>query len=68
MDRFHGSEKVETSKYPEGDMIGLIIFAVSGAATGVMTAWAMDFKSRRELIQGAVGGLVVGVVMGLMIG
>jgi len=49
-------------------MMGLILFAASGAITGLMIGWALDFKTKKELIQSAVGGCIVGIAMALMIG
>ena len=48
-------------------MQGFIAFIAGGVLTGVITAWSMDFRSRKELIQGAVGGLIVGLAMALLL-
>ena len=45
------------------NLANLISFAIGGAVSGVIIAWSMDFKTPRELVQGALGGLVVGVLM-----
>jgi hypothetical protein len=44
-----------------------LIFLFVGALSGVILAWALDMKTRRELIQGAVGGLIVGLMMSAML-
>jgi hypothetical protein len=46
---------------------GFITFALGGAVSGVIIAWSMDFRSRKELAQGAVGGLIVGLAMALLL-
>jgi threonine/homoserine/homoserine lactone efflux protein len=48
-------------------IIGFLIFALGGAAAGAITAWSLDFRSRKELIQGAAGGLIVGLGMALLL-
>ncbi len=48
-------------------MLGMLTFAVGGVLSGVMIAWSMDFKTARELIQGGLGGLTVGVLMALLL-
>ena len=45
------------------NLANLISFAIGGAVSGVIIAWSMDFKSPKELAQGALGGLAVGVIM-----
>ncbi len=47
--------------------INLISFSIGGAVSGAIIAWSMDFKSPKELAQGALGGLVVGVAMTLLL-
>lgn len=49
------------------NLVNLISFGIGGAVSGVIIAWAMDFKSPKELAQGAVGGLIVGVLMTLLL-
>lgn len=44
-----------------------LIFLFVGVLSGVILAWALDMKTRRELIQGAVGGLIVGLMMSAML-
>lgn len=48
-------------------MLGYLTFAVGGIASGVIIAWSMDWKSPKELAQGAVGGLLVGLGMALLL-
>ena len=45
-------------------MIGLI---AAGAIAGGVIAYAMDMKSPKELVQGAVGGLIAGLLVALML-
>jgi len=44
-----------------------IIFLFVGAVSGLIIAWALDMKSPRELLQGAVGGLIAGLLMAAML-
>jgi len=44
-----------------------IIFLLVGAISGVIIAWALDMKSPKELLQGAVGGLIAGLLMAAML-
>lgn len=39
----------------------------AGALAGVMIAWALDMSSPKELAQGAVGGVIAGVLMAAML-
>ncbi len=48
-------------------MLGYLTFALGGVASGVIIAWSMDWKSPKELAQGAVGGLIVGLGMALLL-
>jgi hypothetical protein len=41
----------------------LISLSVGGAISGAIIAWSMDFRTPKEIAQGAFGGLVVGVAM-----
>jgi uncharacterized membrane protein len=38
-----------------------------GAVSGAILAWAMDFRTPRGLLQGAVGGLIAGLLMVLLL-
>jgi len=42
-------------------------FLFAGAVSGVIIAYALDMKTPKELIQGAVGGLIAGLLMALML-
>jgi len=44
-----------------------LIFLFIGTVSGVIIAFAMDMISRRELIKGAVGGLIAGFLMAAML-
>lgn len=44
-----------------------IIFLFVGAVSGVIIAWALDMNSPKELLQGAVGGLIAGFLMSAML-
>jgi hypothetical protein len=45
----------------------LVAFLACGAASGVILAWSMDFRTPRGLLQGAVGGLIAGGLMVLLL-
>ena len=48
--------------------MGLFLaFLAAGAVAGVIIAFALDMKSPKELIQGAVGGLLTGLLMALLL-
>jgi len=38
-----------------------------GALSGVIIAWSLDMKSPKELVQGAVGGFIAGLLMAAML-
>jgi uncharacterized membrane protein YeaQ/YmgE (transglycosylase-associated protein family) len=44
-----------------------IAFLFVGLISGILTAWALDMKSPKELLQGAVGGLIAGLLMAAML-
>jgi hypothetical protein len=48
-------------------VLTILSFLFAGAISGVIIAWALDMKSPRELIQGALGGLIAGLLMALML-
>ncbi len=48
-------------------MLTWIMFLFVGALSGVLIAWAMDMTSPKELLQGAVGGLIAGFLMSAML-
>jgi hypothetical protein len=41
--------------------------AIGGVFSGVVIAWSMDWRSPKELAQGAVGGLLVGLGMAALL-
>jgi hypothetical protein len=43
------------------------MFLFVGTLSGVITAFALDMKSPKELAQGAVGGLIAGLLMAAML-
>lgn len=44
-----------------------IIFLFVGTISGTMITYALDMHSRRELVQGAIGGLIAGFLMSAML-
>ena len=48
-------------------MLTWIAFLFVGGVSGVLTAWALDMKTPKELLQGAVGGLIAGLLMSAML-
>jgi hypothetical protein len=44
-----------------------LIFAIVGILSGAIIAWALDMYSPRELLQGAAGGLIAGLLMAAML-
>jgi hypothetical protein len=48
-------------------LLTFLSFLFAGAVSGVIIAYALDMKSTKELIQGAVGGLIAGLLMALML-
>lgn len=48
-------------------MLTWLIFMFIGTISGVIIAFALDMNSWRELIQGAVGGLIAGFLMAAML-
>jgi uncharacterized membrane protein len=44
-----------------------IVFLAAGAVSGVVIAFALDMKSPKELAQGALGGLITGLIMALLL-
>jgi len=43
------------------------MFLFVGALSGAIIAWALDMKTGKELAQGAVGGLIAGLLMAAML-
>jgi len=48
-------------------VLTIISFLFAGAISGVIIAYSMDMKTPRELLQGAAGGLIAGLLMALML-
>ncbi|MBW2038950.1 MAG: hypothetical protein JRI46_05035 [Deltaproteobacteria bacterium] len=48
-------------------MLTIIIFLFVGAVSGVIIAFALDMNSRKEIFQAAIGGLIAGFLMALML-
>lgn len=48
-------------------MLTWLMFLFVGAISGLILAWALDMHSPRELAQGAVGGLIAGLLMAAML-
>ncbi|MEW6348854.1 MAG: hypothetical protein AB1646_07300 [Thermodesulfobacteriota bacterium] len=48
-------------------MLTWIMFLFVGALSGTIIAWALDMCSPKELIQGAAGGLIAGLLMAAML-
>ncbi len=48
-------------------MLTWIIFLFVGTLSGIIIAWALDMKSPKELLQGALGGLIAGFLMSSML-
>jgi len=44
-----------------------IIFAFVGMLSGLIIAWALEMNSPKELLQGALGGLIAGLLMSAML-
>ena len=44
-----------------------ILFLFVGALSGLIIAWALDMNSPKELLQGAAGGLIAGLLMSAML-
>ena len=48
-------------------MLTYITFTFVGALSGVIMAFALDMTTPKEIIQGAVGGIIAGFLMSLML-
>ncbi len=47
-------------------MLTFIAFLCAGAVSGAIMAYALDMKTPKELAQGALGGLIAGLLVGCM--
>jgi hypothetical protein len=45
----------------------ILVFILAGAVTGLMTTYALDMKKPKELAQGALGGVIVGIILALLV-
>lgn len=48
-------------------MLTWIAFLFVGSISGVIIAYALDMSSPKELFQGAIGGLIAGLMMSAML-
>ncbi|MGC8657494.1 MAG: hypothetical protein ACP5U1_00300 [Desulfomonilaceae bacterium] len=48
-------------------MLLWIIFAFVGILSGLIIAYALEMNSPKELFQGALGGLIAGILMSAML-
>ena len=48
-------------------MLTIISFIFAGAISGVIIAYALDMKTMKEILQGALGGVIAGLLMALML-
>ncbi len=48
-------------------MLTILSFLFAGAFSGVIIAYSLDMKTPKELLQGAVGGLIAGFLMAMML-
>jgi len=48
-------------------VLTILSFLFAGALSGVIIAYSMEMKTAKELIQGAVGGLIAGILMAIML-
>ncbi|UCH78495.1 MAG: hypothetical protein JSU81_00680 [Candidatus Coatesbacteria bacterium] len=42
-------------------------FLIAGAVSGVIIAFALDMRSPKQLLQGALGGLLTGLLIALLL-
>jgi hypothetical protein len=54
------------SRLRRGSVFTILVFILAGAVTGLMTTYALDMKKPKELAQGALGGVIVGIVLSLL--
>jgi len=48
-------------------LLTLLSFLFAGAVSGIIIAYSLDMKTPKELLQGALGGLIAGLLMALML-
>lgn len=44
-----------------------LAFSLAGGLSGAMIAFSMDMTSKKEIVQGTIGGVIAGLLMALMI-
>jgi hypothetical protein len=45
-----------------GSFLTWIAFLIGGALSGAVIAYAMDFRDKKGLLQGALGGIIVAIL------
>lgn len=48
-------------------MFTILAFLGCGTVSGIIISWAMDMKTPKELLQGACGGMVTGLLMVMLL-
>jgi di/tricarboxylate transporter len=48
-------------------VLTILSFLFAGALSGVIITYSMDMKKPKEIVQGAVGGLIAGFLMAMML-
>ena len=48
-------------------MATMAMFLIAGGISGAITAYALDMKSPREILQGVVGGAIAGLLVALLL-
>lgn len=48
-------------------MYNIFTFLVGGAISGTVTAYAMEMDSPKELVQGAVGGMIAALAVVMLL-
>jgi uncharacterized membrane protein len=44
-----------------------VSFVAAGAVSGVLIAFALNMRSPKQLLQGAVGGFITGLIIALLL-
>jgi len=47
-------------------MFTFIVFIIGGALTGLILSYSLDMKKPVELAQGALGGVITGIIFALL--
>ena len=48
-------------------MFIILSFLFIGAVSGAIIAFAMDMRSPKQILQGAVGGIIAGLLMAMLL-